>query len=94
MPKTAGSGCWACSAAPARILVSSGFTPLAWMRTSTWPAAACGRGSQVGVNAPLGAASTRACMLGAVGVDLTFSFVGLNSAASFYLSLLNEKPQD
>ena len=94
MPKTAGSGCWACSAAPARILVSSGFTPLAWMRTSTWPAAGWGRGSQVGVSAPWGDASTRACMVGAVEVDMAFSFVGLNSAASFHLSLLNEKPQD
>jgi len=33
-------------------------------------------------------------MVEAVEVDMAFSFVGLNSAASFYLSLLNEKPQD
>jgi hypothetical protein len=33
-------------------------------------------------------------MVGAGEVDMAFSFVALNSAASFYLSLLNEKPQN
>lgn len=57
-------------------------------RSGLWP------GQQGRGQCAVGAASTRACMLGAVEVDMAFSFVGLNSAASFHLSLLNEKPQD
>ncbi|MNT45677.1 hypothetical protein D3C72_1822740 [compost metagenome] len=63
-------------------MVSSGFTPLAWIRTSTWPASGCGRGNQVGVSAPWGDASTSACMVGMGEVDMAFTFFAMNSATS------------
>ncbi len=48
--------------AAARILVSRGFSPLAAMRTSTWPAPGSGRGTVVSSRGPLCRFSTSACM--------------------------------
>src|SRR5580658_4955569 len=60
IPRIAGSSTRAWAAWPARIFVSSGFTPLALIRTSTWPGAAVGRGTSVSVNGAPGLSRTRA----------------------------------
>src|SRR5271156_991913 len=60
IPRIAGSSTRAWAAWPARTFVSSGFTPLALMRTSTWPGAAVGRGTSVSVNGAPGLSRMRA----------------------------------
>src|ERR1700744_4026344 len=60
IPRIAGSSTRAWAAWPARTFVSSGFTPLALIRTRTWPAAAVGRGTSVSVNGAPGLSRTRA----------------------------------
>src|SRR5262245_48768566 len=63
----AGSGWRACAAAPARILMSSGLTALAEMRTSAWPGPGTGRETDVRRKGASCCSSTAACIV-AVGI--------------------------
>src|SRR5262245_56059619 len=63
----AGSGWRACAAAPARILMSSGLTALAAIRTSAWPGPGTGRETEERRNGASCRSSTAACI---VAVDI------------------------
>src|ERR1700691_4629072 len=60
IPRIAGSSTRAWAAWPARTFVSNGFTPLALIRTSTWPMPTVGSGTSVNVNGSPGRCRTRA----------------------------------
>src|SRR5262252_9485066 len=66
-PRMAGNGWRACAAAPARILMSSGLTALAAIRTSAWPGPGTGRETDERQNGASCCSSTAACI---VAVDI------------------------
>src|SRR5262252_4982436 len=66
-PRMAGNGWRACAAAPARILMSSGLTALAAIRTSTWPGPGMGRETDARRNGASWCSSTAARI---VAVDI------------------------
>jgi hypothetical protein len=62
MPSTAGNGCRAWAAWPARIFPSNGLRPLALILTNTWPAPATGLGIVVSRNGASTASTIKACI--------------------------------
>src|SRR5262245_53329928 len=66
-PRMAGSGWRACAAAPARILMSSGLTALAEIRTSAWPGPGTGHETDERRNGASCRSSSGACI---VAVDI------------------------
>src|SRR5262249_31922004 len=63
IPRIAGRGWRAWAAAPARILRSRGFTPLAWTRTRTSPGPGAGFGTSISRKGAFGRSRTSAFMV-------------------------------
>ena len=92
MPSTPGKGWRACSALPALIFVSSGLTPLAWMRTSTSPARGVGLATVDETNAAFGAVNTMARMVAVGWFDMAVLGEVIGKS-SFLHSFLNVNSQ-